>query len=434
MDVQIDARGRILVGYADGCVSAGCVAGVDKNNDGFVNALDNDAADKATIARQSGGLGLFAQFDTPVPSPPAPPQLSAALQGPWAFLAWSTPDDGGAAITGYRVYRNNAPIASLAADVNTFSDPGSGPTISYRVSSINAAGEGGRSPAVSPSVPVTGCSLPGILVADDTIDHAPNAPPVSTVDVKTVYVAEPFGDGTGRLHFTVNTAGGPLAPNTSWYLMWQRTTPDANHDRNYVAMKTDLLGKPAFEYGRISYPLATTSPAPNQGNIPTRFGAATGSYDPQGIIRISVPTAAVDGVGAGASLLGLEVRTFLGRNDSLPVNQNIASDFSPAGNYTMVGNASCKQPPEAPTGLTAGSRQQTVTLNWTDNSNDEGGFLIERSTSPSESYVQIGTVGPNATAYTDGTVLKKVTYFYRVRAAAGAARSAYTNPASVRVK
>lgn len=72
MDVQTDARGRILVGYADGCVSPNCIADVDKNGDGFLNALDNDAEDKAAIARQSGGLGLFAEFDPPVPAPPAP--------------------------------------------------------------------------------------------------------------------------------------------------------------------------------------------------------------------------------------------------------------------------------------------------------------------------------------------------------------------------
>ena len=119
-------------------------------------------------------------------------------------------------------------------------------------------------------------------------------------------------------------------------------------------MKSGLTGNLTFEYGRVSYPVATTSPAPNQGNIPTRFGAATGSYDAAtGAIRIAVPTTSVDNVGAGASLLGVEVRTFLGRNDGLPISQTVASDFSPAGSYTLVGNASCRQPPQAPTALTA---------------------------------------------------------------------------------
>ena len=435
MDVQIDARGRILVGYADGCVTASCVAGADKNGDGFIDARDNDAEDKAAIARQSGGLGLLAEFDPPVPAPPAAPQLAATLQGPWAFLAWSTPDDGGAPISGYRVYKNGAAVATLGADVNNWSDSGSSATTAYRVSAINLKGEGSRSPAAFPSVPVSGCALPGMLVAADQIDHAPNAPPQPQMDVKALYAAEPFGSaGTGMLHFTVATGGGALPPNSQWYIMWQRTAPDATHDRNYVAMRTNLLGAPTFDYGRISYPLSTGSPGVNQGNIPTRLGTTTGSYDPTGAIRISIPTAAVDGVGAGATLLGLEVRAFLGRNDLLPVNQNLATDYSPAGSYALVGNASCKQPPEAPTGLTAASRQRQVELKWNDNSNDETGFLIERSTSANDGYVEIGSVGPNAGGFVDPLVVKKSTYFYRVRAANGSARSAYTNPASVRVK
>ena len=153
MDVQIDASGRILVAYADGCVSPGCIAGEDRNGDAFLDARDNDAADKAAIARQSGGLGLIAAFDPPIPAAPAPPQLSATLQGQSAMLAWSTPDDGGSPITGYRVYRNDAQAASLGPDVNMHTDPAGSATTSYRVSAINAVGEGARSPAARPVVP-----------------------------------------------------------------------------------------------------------------------------------------------------------------------------------------------------------------------------------------------------------------------------------------
>ncbi len=435
MDVQIDGRGRILVAYADGCVSPACVAGADKNGDGFLDARDNDAADKASIARQSGGLGLFAAFDLPVPAAPAPPQLTAALQGQAAYLAWSRPDDGGSAVTGYRVYRNDAPVASLGADVNSYTDGSSSPATGYRVSARNAVGEGPASLAVLPNVPASGCTLPGIIVAEDTIDTAPNAPLQPQVDIRTAHLGEPYGDGTGRLHFTVATGGGAAPPNSQWYVIWQRTTPDANHDRNYVAMKSGPLGNLGFEYGRVNYPLVTTGPAPNQGNVPTRSGAATGSYDAAtGTIRISVPTASVDNVGAGASLLGVEVRTFLGRPDGLPISQSVASDFSPAGSYTLVGNASCRQPPQAPAGLTAKSGQRSVALTWTDNSNDETAFLIERSTSLDGGFVQIAAVGPNVTAFVDFLVVKKTVYFYRVRAAGGSARSSYTNVASLRVK
>jgi hypothetical protein len=48
IDVTADAQGRVIAGYADGCVGA-CVTGTT-----------NSYTAIATIARQSGGSGLFA--------------------------------------------------------------------------------------------------------------------------------------------------------------------------------------------------------------------------------------------------------------------------------------------------------------------------------------------------------------------------------------
>ena len=62
-DVTVDAQGRALAAYADGCVSAGCLSGADSNGDGRLDGNDNDGTDRATIIRQSGGKPLFAAFD-----------------------------------------------------------------------------------------------------------------------------------------------------------------------------------------------------------------------------------------------------------------------------------------------------------------------------------------------------------------------------------
>ncbi len=53
MDITVDAQGRVLVGYADGCTGS-CVTGGA-----------NTRTALATIARQTGGPRLFAAFDTP---------------------------------------------------------------------------------------------------------------------------------------------------------------------------------------------------------------------------------------------------------------------------------------------------------------------------------------------------------------------------------
>ncbi len=98
-------------------------------------------------------------------------------------------------------------------------------------------------------------------------------------------------------------------------------------------------------------------------------------------------------------------------------------------------------PPDAPSNLTAAAAQNSglnksvVSLNWTDKSNDEAGFKIERSTSATSGFVQIATVGANATAYTDTTVQSKKTYYYRVRAYnSNNVNSAYSNTVNVYVK
>jgi hypothetical protein len=71
-----------------------------------------------------------------------------------------------------------------------------------------------------------------------------------------------------------------------------------------------------------------------------------------------------------------------------------------------------------------------VRLNWTDNSNNETQFSIERRLSPSGTFAVIGTVGANVVTFTDTTGQPGTTYDYRVQATNGAGSSAYSNIAS----
>ena len=436
-DLTVDKQGRVVAALADGCITNDCIMGKDRNNDGKVDSLDNDGSEFATIIRQAGGKGLFKAYDSVLDSNvPAAPQIVAALDGQAVRLSWSTPDDGGSAITGYKVYRNRTQIASLGPDVNSYTDLAGSAANTYQVRGVNANGDGALSKEVTPTVPETSCKMPGITIWEDTSDLNQNSPPVQQVNLKTLNVAEPYANGASQLTFTLKVGAGDSVPaNSQWYIIWQRPTPDGSHDRNYVAMKSDLLGNLSFEHGRVSYPLVYTSPAPNQGNIPTRFGAAQGGYDPRtGTITVVVPTSAVDNPQPGTVLQGVEARSFLGRSDGLPINQNISSDFSPAGFYTVVGNNSCLQAPAAPTDLTGSSRKGEVTLSWRDNSGNETGFVVERSTFVDSGFAPLATLGANATTYTDAAVVRKQTYYYRVVAVNGSARSAPTNVAGVRVK
>ena len=100
---------------------------------------------------------------------PAAPLLEGSADRGVATLSWSAPADNGAALTGYRVYRDGAPVAELGLQ-NAFTDEGltNGATYAYAVSAVNAVGEGPASAALAltprdvPSAPVlSGAAGPG---------------------------------------------------------------------------------------------------------------------------------------------------------------------------------------------------------------------------------------------------------------------------------
>jgi fibronectin type 3 domain-containing protein len=77
-------------------------------------------------------------------------------------------------------------------------------------------------------------------------------------------------------------------------------------------------------------------------------------------------------------------------------------------------------PPTAPSNVGATILSATqIRLNWTDNSNNETNFTIQRNGTP------IATVGANTTTYTDSTAASNQTYTYGVAAVNAAGTSAF---------
>jgi len=88
-------------------------------------------------------------------------------------------------------------------------------------------------------------------------------------------------------------------------------------------------------------------------------------------------------------------------------------------------------PPEKPTNLTSTVISSShIDLSWTDNSNDETGFKIERKTGTGGAYTQIATVGSNVATYSDTGLTVNTTYYYRVRACNTSGDSGYSNEAN----
>jgi hypothetical protein len=90
--------------------------------------------------------------------------------------------------------------------------------------------------------------------------------------------------------------------------------------------------------------------------------------------------------------------------------------------------------PSAPTGLSASAVNADtdwVDLAWTDTSNNERDFIVERKINPAGTYAPIGSVPADVAVYRDDTVLGGTSYSYRVKAVNSAGDSPYSDEVAV---
>ncbi len=98
--------------------------------------------------------------------------------------------------------------------------------------------------------------------------------------------------------------------------------------------------------------------------------------------------------------------------------------------YSNEASVSLAPPSAAPSNLTATPASSSqINLSWTDNSNNETSFKIERSTDGTN-FTQIAQVLANTTNYRNTGLLPDTTYYYRVRASNPVDDSAFSDVAS----
>jgi subtilisin family serine protease len=98
--------------------------------------------------------------------------------------------------------------------------------------------------------------------------------------------------------------------------------------------------------------------------------------------------------------------------------------------FSNTASATTQPTPAAPSGLTAFAVSSSrINLSWTDNSTNEIGFKLERSTD-GVNWLQVATVGANLTSVANTNLVASTAYTYRVRAYEGPNNSAYSNTAS----
>ena len=225
-DMSIDEKGRLLFGYADGCIG-GCAA----------NPMNIARSDKAALIRLSGAKPLYAEFDRTPPYRAEGSCLAGTRTESQSNLVWKAPVDiGNASIAKYRIYRGTSKEAlSLLGETTDakpqFIDATANPTVPqyyYRVTAVNSVGEGVNSNLIElplGEAPVVGniCEIPGLTVltdkAGDIFDGiTPNQTNSPFYDARSLAVSQPYYDnGDYKLVFTLKMQSLAQTPaGTTW--------------------------------------------------------------------------------------------------------------------------------------------------------------------------------------------------------------------------
>ena len=351
-DLTVDAQGRVVGAYADGCIGP-CAHAPN-------SAYGNSFSALATIARQTGGKRLFRQFDPPEPVVPGAATVSAVRDASGVRVDWVVPDSGGSPITSYNVHRRangstvRAVVGSVSGSARSFTDTTAAPTGAYfySVSAVNAQGETPacgleQSEVAVTNSPGSACTLPGVTVVSDASNDQTGAPVNGDLDILSLSVAEPFNANLPNnedLEFTlsVNANVSTVLPNRQWRVIW--AYPNGPGVPNipfsglyYVGMNSDATGAVTFEYGTIEVQVIGLV----LGNpVEHKIGAATGVHLQDGTIRIVIAKNAVGNPAPGDILGGIYGRTFAG---TAGVTERSTSmlDSTGTGTYAVAGNASC---------------------------------------------------------------------------------------------
>ena len=366
--------------------------GASGNNDNAL-ALNNTAATVASF--RTGG----SQTPTaPAVPPTAPGSLDAAAAGYSAMTVnWS---DNSADESGFKVERssdgvNFTQIASLPANSSSYRDDNLAPDTlySYRARSWNSIGNSGYSNIATAA----------------TATPPPYVEQLATADVGTIgsrsgtYQNTWFQDGVVET-ITEKLSGRRKDRNRYGYL--QHTWSFDVVPGNSMVFAAEAMTDAATDTFTFAY-----------------------STDNQNWVNMFTVTDSTSGLLQFFMPAGISGTVYVRLQDNVR-DVNEPTSYSVRVDYLMIrsdnGSTQTVSVPNAPASLSANTGgQDRIDISWTDSSNNEAGFIVERKTA-NGTWQRAGTVQANATSFADSNLYAGTMYYYQVKAFNAAGESPYS--------
>ena len=199
-----------------------------------------------------------------------------------------------------------------------------------------------------------------------------------------------------------------------------------------LSLAADLTSRQDVDYYRLAIPagVGAASFAVNAAGV-SLLAPAVQVYDATGRLVASQSAGGAFGTDVSVSINGLVA----GQTYTVVCDGATADAFGMGAYELTVGFEPAAPepgaPPAAPTALAAAAASDTrVDLSWQDNSADELGFVIERSTDGGQTFAPAGSVGADTTQFPVTGLAAGTTYAFRVAAVNGAGASPWSDTAS----